>query len=284
MPQPLYPPAGPQTIGQVLDTGFRIFQVSLVRCLFYGAAGMIAGQLPNIYSVFVGKPLGRADILQPAVIGFYVASSLLSLIIYGALVLRQYNIVTGRRRGMRAELAETMRRFASLFGVALVGFIMAGIWVFFLMTAMGTLSMPSGVRAIVLGVGALLLLLISYGLIPFSFAMPAVIVDGRRAREALRYGFVLAKGSWWRTVVIYTIAFVVIVAFYVVATIAAGVLAFSLSGADIVAMSAAAAVVYVALGALGLPFTSAAVLATFGELKVRREAVDLDARLGDVRT
>ena len=36
MPQPLYPPAGPQSIGQVLDAGFRIFQVSLVRCLLYG--------------------------------------------------------------------------------------------------------------------------------------------------------------------------------------------------------------------------------------------------------
>jgi hypothetical protein len=114
--------------------------------------------------------------------------------------------------------------------------------------------------------------------------MPAVVVDGRRALDALRYGFVLVKGSWWRTLVVYILVFVVIVAFYVVATIAASVLAFSLSGADLVAMSAAAAVVYVALGALGLPFTSAAVLAAFGELKVRREAVDLDVRLGEVRT
>src|SRR5688572_21123353 len=54
-PTPLYPPDGPQTIGQVLDAGFRIFKVSLVRCLLFGALAMIAGQLPNIYSLATGK-------------------------------------------------------------------------------------------------------------------------------------------------------------------------------------------------------------------------------------
>jgi hypothetical protein len=176
-----------------------------------------------------------------------------------------------------------LRRFPSILGVALIWFVMAGIWVVFLMTAMGTLAMAPTLRTLTLTVGFVLALLMVYFLNPLSFAMPAVIIDGRRASDAVRYGLMLVKGNWWRTAVIYTIVFVVIVAFYVVSTIAAGVLAFSLSGADIVAMSAAAAVVYVALGALGLPFTSAAVLATYGELKVRREAVDLEARLGEVR-
>src|SRR6185295_3633719 len=115
MPQPLFPPAGPQTIGQVLDTGFRIFQVSLVRCLLYGAAGMIAGQLPNIYTVLASKSLGRTDFRDPAWVALYLVSALVSIIIYGALVLRQYSIVTGRRRGMRAEIRETLRRFPSIF-------------------------------------------------------------------------------------------------------------------------------------------------------------------------
>ena len=53
-------------------------------------------------------------------------------------------------------------------------------------------------------------------------------------------------------------AVIILVVFYVVATIAAGVLAFSLAGAtDVVAMSAVGGVVYVALGAVGLPFLAA---------------------------
>ncbi len=51
----LCPPDGPQSIGQVLDAGFRIFKVSLVRCLLFGAIAMIAGQLPNISSLAVGQ-------------------------------------------------------------------------------------------------------------------------------------------------------------------------------------------------------------------------------------
>jgi len=42
----LYPPEGPQTVAQVLDSGFRVFKASLVRCLLFGAIAMIAGQLP----------------------------------------------------------------------------------------------------------------------------------------------------------------------------------------------------------------------------------------------
>lgn len=281
MPQPLYPPTGPQTIGQVLDTGFRIFQVSLVRCLLYGAAGIIAGQLPNIYSVLANKSLGT-NFRDPAWLSLYVVSVLVSIIIYGALILRQYSIVTGRRRGMRAELAEALRRFPSIFGVSLVGFAMAAVLLVFTAAITGALAMPANIRVIVIIVGLLALIPIAYFLVPYSFALPSVIVDGRRALASLRYGFMLVKGSWWRTSVIYTVLVIVVVAFYVVATIVAGVLTFSVGGADVVAMSASWAVMYVALGAIGMPFTTATVLATFGELKVRREAVDLEVRLGEV--
>jgi hypothetical protein len=282
MPQPLYPPGGPQFIGQVLDTGFRIFQVSLVRCLLYGAAGMIAGQLPNIYSILVNKAVSRLDFGDPAWVGLYVASGLLSLFIYAALVLRQHNIVTGRRQGMRADLAATFRRLPSILGLGAVGFVFGGLLLLFFSIASGNLAMSTGMRVGALVVGFALLLPATYFSVPFSFATPALLIDGKGALSSLAYALRLIKGNWWRTSLIYTMALVIIFAFYVVATIAAGALVLALAGADVVAMSAAPAVVYVALGALGLPFAAATVLATYGELKVRREAIDLEMRLGDV--
>ena len=282
MPQSLFPPAGPQSIGQVLDTGFRIFQVSLVRCLFYGAAGMIAGQLPNIYSVLVNRSLSRLDFRDPGWVAFYVASVLLSIFIYSALVLRQHSIVTGHRQGMRADLAATFRRLPSILGLAAVGLVFGGLMLLFFSVASGILPTSEGVRVMALIVGFLLLLPAAYFMVPFSFTTPALMIDGKGALQSVSYAMGLIKGNWWRTSLIYTMVFVVIVAFYVVATIAAGVLVLALAGADVVAMSAAPAVVYVALGALGLPFVAATVLATYGDLKVRREAVDLETRLGDV--
>jgi hypothetical protein len=40
--------------------------------------------------------------------------------------------------------------------------------------------------------------------------------------------------------------------------------------------------VYVVLGSIGLPFFSAVLLATYGELKVRKEGLDLEQRVASV--
>jgi hypothetical protein len=56
-----------------------------------------------------------------------------------------------------------------------------------------------------------------------------------------------------------------------------------LAGAtDIAAVTAATGVVYVVLGSIGLPFFSAVLLATYGELKVRKEGLDLEQRVASV--
>jgi hypothetical protein len=286
MPQLLYPPPGPQTIGQVLDTGFRMFKVSLVRCLLYGAVSMIAGQLPNIYSLVGARAPGRTGLRDPVWIGLYVVSVLVSIILYGALVVRQHRIVTGQRTNMGQELAATVRRLPGILGATFVVLFVLGIWagIFVGLAMMTGLSagLAGGLHLTSIILLSIALLPAIYLSVPLSFIVVPLLVEGRKAFESVKYSTRLVWGSWWRTTAIYTIVLIVVLAFYFVATIAAGVLAFSLAGADLVAMSASAAVVYVALGAIGLPFSTATMLAVYGELKVRREAVDLEARLGDV--
>jgi hypothetical protein len=282
MPQLLYPPAGPQSIGQVLDTGFRIFQLSLVRCLLYGVAGMIAGQLPNIYSLFAIKSLGRVDWRDPVWIGLYGVSLLVSLLIYAALVVRQHGMVMGHRRGLRTELAAAFRRLPAILGVALIGIAAGGLGVLLAVVASGTLSLNTGARVVALILAVVVVLPVVYFSVPFSFTTPALMLDGKGALQSVRYSLGLISGCWWRTGVIYSIAGVIVVTAYFVATIASVVALSVIVGADVVVMSASATVVIVALGALALPFASATVLATYGELKVRREAVDLETRLAEV--
>ena len=55
----LYPPLRPQSVGEVLDTGFQIFAASLIKTLPYGVVMILAGQLGNIYNLASGRPLGR---------------------------------------------------------------------------------------------------------------------------------------------------------------------------------------------------------------------------------
>ena len=282
MPPPLYPPAGPQTIGQVLDTGFRIFQISLVRCLLYSALGMIAGQLPNIYVVLARKATTGASFRDPAWVSLYVVGVLVSLTLYAMLLLRQHRIVTGQRTSLRTELAAAVRRLPAILGATLLALFVVGLWVGLVMLLAAFGKFGGAPRWLALGSVTLVMLPVLYASIPFSLVTPALMIDGRKVLDAIRYAFSLVRGNWWRTVVIYSVVGVVIIAFYVVATIVAGVLAFSVAGADVVALTASAAVIYVALGALGLPFSVGALLSIFGELKVRREAVDLEMRIGEV--
>ena len=53
----LYPPARPQSVGEVLDLAFRIFGATLLKCLPFAALAVIAGQLPNAYTLSSGQPL-----------------------------------------------------------------------------------------------------------------------------------------------------------------------------------------------------------------------------------
>ncbi|MGH8287306.1 MAG: hypothetical protein ACRETT_16280, partial [Steroidobacteraceae bacterium] len=58
-----YPPR-PQSIGEVLDAAFRIFQATALQCLPYGLAAMLAAQAPNVYDLARGVPprgLGAND-------------------------------------------------------------------------------------------------------------------------------------------------------------------------------------------------------------------------------
>lgn len=281
MPQPLYPPAGPQTIGQVLDTGFRIFQVSLVRCLLYSAIGMIAGQLPNIYSVLARKAPRGVSFADPVWASLYVVGVLMSLLLYAMVIVRQHRIVTGQRTSMREEFAATAQRLPGILGATLLVLIIVGVWVG-LALVLAFVLLRFGPKWVATVVTVIALLPAVYISVPLVFVIPSLMLDGRKVIDAIRYCFRLIRGNWWRTTVIYTVVVIVLAAFYVVATIVVGVLAFSVAGADIVAMTASAAVIYVALGAVGLPFSSGAMLAIYGELKVRREAVDLEARVGEM--
>ena len=55
MADPLYPPTRPLSVGETLDSAFRIFGATLLRCLPYAVTGKIVGQLPNIYYLLTGR-------------------------------------------------------------------------------------------------------------------------------------------------------------------------------------------------------------------------------------
>jgi hypothetical protein len=270
MQQPLYCPSGPQAIGQVLDNAFRIFQASLVKCLPYGILSMIVGQFANIVFLILGRPL------QPFGGGgalwwlLYAAGALAALALFAALILRQQAIAAAQPSSAGREMHAALKHLPGLSVVTLLVSIVP---------VMGFALVVLGARKADVVLVALTLLLsipATYLFTALSFSWHALLLTPRRPLDALRYSWFLVRGHWWRVSLIYGVACVVIVVFYVIAMVAV-VVGMQFAGAqDIVMATAASAVLFVALGALVLPFFAAILLATFNDLRLRKGGADLE--------
>jgi hypothetical protein len=281
--QPLYPPAGPQSIGQALDSGFRIFQVSLVKCLLYGAVSMIAGQLPNIYFIAIGRPLTRFGGGDPLWIALYLVGAVIMLLMYAALLLRQHAIASGQRVGTRGELSMALRRlpaYLALIVLSLVIMLIGPVVMGLVAGIVGAIGSQNYALLILCGlIGALPFI---YVATPLAFGPPALLLDGKGPVRAIDYVMRLIRGNWWRATAIFTVALVLVIVFYGVAMVIVGMVLPLAGATDVAAVTAATGVVYVVLGSIGLPFFSAVLLATYGDLKVRREGVDLERRVASL--
>jgi hypothetical protein len=284
MAQPLYPPPGPQSIGQVLDSGFRIFQVSLVSCLLYGAVSMIAGQLPNIYFIASGRPLTPFGGGSALWIVLYLIGATIMLVMYSALLYRQHGIAVGQRAGTSVEVSRAVRRLPAYLGLILLGVLILGIMAILPGVVLGLMGISFLTQNyLLLGlIGLVLAIPLVYVLTPLSLAPPSVLLDGKGPWRALRYVLRLIRGCWWRVSVVLAIAFVLILVFYGVAMVIVGMVLPLTGQTDIAAVTAATGVVYVVLGSVGMPFFSAVLLATYGELKVRKEGLDLEQRVAAI--
>ena len=128
-----------------------------------------------------------------------------------------------------------------------------------------------------LGVAGLIAL--SYGFVAVSCAQTILLIDGAGPAASLSRSWRLTAGSFWRLSVIYTVAFIILIALYMVSGTIAAFVAGILGRGDFAIATAFTDVVIVALGALVTPVYTALGLAVLGELKVRKDGADLERRI-----
>jgi hypothetical protein len=249
-----YPPSRPQSISEVLDSGFQIFKSTLPTCVPYGIVFVIAGQLANIDQIITGQPL-RLAWREPRWDTFYLLGLALELLFWSALLLRQSALAQGQPGNVGLELRTALARLPRL---ALLFFLCA----FLLVTGLLLLIVPG-----------------LYLMVPLAFAPVCLLLLPAGVLEAIRAGIRLVRGHWWRTSIVLTVAVIITFVFYVLTGVGA-IIVLSLSRVtDVALVSAVTSVISIALGAFLVPFDSAIMLATFGDLRARREGADLARRL-----
>jgi hypothetical protein len=269
----LYPPQRPLSIGELVDAAFRIFRVTVVKCLPYALVAVIAGQLPNIYYLLSGRGLARSiltSLRDPVWLSLYVVGTLVGVLLWSAILLRQHSMVTGSDAVAGQELGTALRRLPAmvllgvLCGVAIggwfvLGFLFSGpvrllVWV--------VMAVPASVVMVAL-----------------SVAGPSLLLSDRGPAASLAHSWRLTSGSLWRLSGVYTVALFIVLVIYVVLGLVTTLVSVLLARNDISVISAAAEALVVIMTAVVTPFYSALALAVFGDLCVRREGTDLAQRI-----
>ena len=291
----LYPPSRPQSVGEILDSAFRIFGATLVKCLPYAIAGVIVGQLPNLYDLVKnGKPrmdpATRLALIHDRIFWLsYAVGLLLALLFANAVMLRQYALARGRETAAGAEL---LRGAARVPGVVLIVIVMMLAMVGTMIPVVLAVALPLGVAGAFGGGGGqqgavwtamifalVVLIAISWIVIRWICAALIYVLTDRGPFASMGHSWRLTSGSFWRLFIIYSVAMVILIVFYFIAVLFGTAVAAALAHGDIVLMAAVMSVMVVVLGAIAAPFYSALMLSVYGDLSVRKEGADLAQRL-----
>jgi len=285
----LYPPSRPQSVGEVLDTAFRIFTATLLKCLPYAALAVIAGQLPAIYDVATGHPLLQSALgLQPSHNPLwwilYVVAIFGSLALPNAVVLRQYALATGRPTATGVELATAARRVPGMLLIGiLVGLAIVASLIPVLVIAFSFRLVPGAAGAAkgigLLTIGLCALIAASWAVVRWICSGAVYLLTDRGPVASMSHSWQLTSGNFWRLSLIYTVGAVLIIVLYVLSAVISGVVSLVFARGDVAVITATAAAVLVLLGAVATPFFSALALAVWGDLSVRKEGIDLEQRI-----
>jgi hypothetical protein len=266
----LYPPARPQSIGEVIDTAFRIFKTTLLGCLPYSVLATVAGQLQNIYLVATGRALHRVANTDPLWWLLYLLGALTGGALINAILIRQAAIASGMPSSASAALLEGVRRVPATVAMGLLIILLIG--VFFV----PLLAVPRSYQLVVFLV---LCLPAAYVGVFLLCCWPALLIGHKGVIGSLRYSARLIRGNWWRAVMVYTIAVTMIIVLSVTAGLIVGLFAALGAARDLAVTTAVSAVIVVASGAIYMPFATAMTLALYGDVQARREGIDLERRI-----
>ena len=156
----------------------------------------------------------------------------------------------GDRPNWKRSLAFAARRTHSLLWVSVLGGVIVGVaWLFFVLPGL-------------------------YLAVSFTVAIPVVMTEGVRGRKALGRSRRLIKKRWWRTFALLFLGSILsVILFYAAALLIAAVTA--AEGQRSVVGVATNVVAISVLAALTIPFAAAYTTVLYFDLRVRREAFDL---------
>jgi hypothetical protein len=195
-------PNQPQSIGGVLDSGFKLLAASLGKVLpfTYLASLLTAGWTWKLQTVLMRDfaKSGAFNFNGSVVSGSYLVVIVVGSIFAAAVLCTIRAVHNGESSSFGAALTARLRRAPALFVVTLL-------------------------YALASVVGLLLLLIPGMYLgVTLAFSFYATAADDKGAIESLKYSHALVKGDWWRTASLLSVIMIIAVVLYVAVGLVAG--------------------------------------------------------------
>ncbi|HYW92910.1 MAG TPA: YciC family protein [Gammaproteobacteria bacterium] len=253
----------PRGIGQVLDTGFRLYFKSIRKVFLLAVLAILVGEAPMFWMLAWVRgvnPRSRPELLAQLPAGFFVllvVAGLSGLLLYGAVLVRMHNI----GRDAPARLGDALGRSFRALAWLVIATILTGL---------------------VVDVGLVLLLVPGIiFLVSLQFANYAILLERKGPLGGMNYSHKVVWGNWWRTAgVLAVIAIILLAVWYGLGLL----LSLGLTAAAPGGLKWLSTAVWVVLYSLILPLGTALKLALYEDLKLRKEGIDLEARIGDAAT
>ena len=259
-------PTTPQSIGGVLDSGFKLFKASFKNVFALAFVGAVISSVPNIYmtrsleaTMPDATPVPEAiqQLFGAEFFGLMVLMMIVTIVVFAAILARMGAVATGTECSVGDALGRALRRAPALF--------VAGI----------LYSLLVGIGMVLLVIPGIILAVSLYG------TMYLVVIDRLGPVAAIKQSHKLVWGDWWRTATILTVALIIGMAVFVLVGIVAGIV---VVGADAASPIPVTPLWYdlmlgPAVTAVITPLLYAMPLVMLQDLKLRREGDDLVDRM-----
>ncbi len=252
-------PTQPQTIGETLDTGFKLYFKSFKQVFFIS---LIMNSMWLINSFVYGtNTFQQGGIASEDVLGMFglIAFILLFYLIFQAAIIHRINNFA---HNSQTSIAESFQLGLKIFLPMLLATIINGL---------------------VLMVGFLLLIIPGVALAIYLMLFPvAMVTESCGPVDALQRSMDLVKKNWWRSMLIVTVVMIVYSILYSVVAIGFTINIAVNQPEDVAEYAFFFDLVGAIIGTLLGPLAFSMLITLFHDLKLRHEGSDIEAQLNEM--
>jgi hypothetical protein len=262
-PVGLLPLPRPLMTGEVLDAAFRLFRAALLRTLPYSGLVVLIIMLPRLYNTF----FGRASLGLPLVAAFYSPIAytvvlLLAVPVLGVIVLRLHSVALGERPRFRVEIATALRRW--------IAAIVATVGAFMIPVALMVLG-PAFTNGLSNEAIVFLAIPLFWPTALFVVTLPAFWCAELGPFAAIVRSVRISARRSWRMVGAILASLCMVGVFVLLVSIVVGLMSPLFGRADLFLSATVEALLYLVVGAFGVPFVLAVLVVAFRDLELRAQ-------------